>query len=90
MQHLVFFGGEQMTRAEMVSRLQQTARATGHSNPQALVDRYLQGWERGLTCADHAELWWQEQGKELPPRHTPEWTRMYEAWHDFAFKQFKE
>jgi hypothetical protein len=90
LEHIVSFGGERMTRGEMIRHLHQTARATGHLNPQLLVDRYLQGWEAGLTLADHAELWCQEQGRKLPPRHTPEWTAMYEAWHAFAFRDFKE
>jgi hypothetical protein len=90
LEHIVTFGGERMTRGEMIRRLQQTARATGHPNPQILVDRYLQGWEAGLTLADHAELWCQEQGRKLPPRCTPEWAAMYEAWHSFAFRDLRE
>jgi hypothetical protein len=90
LQHVVTFGGERMTRGEMIRRLRQTARDTGHPNPRLLVDRYLQGWEAGLTLADHAELWCQERGGEPPPRCTPEWTAMYEAWHSFAFRDFKE
>jgi hypothetical protein len=90
LQHIVNFSGERMTRGEMIRRLQETARATGHPRPQLLVDRYLQGWEAGLTTGDHAEQWWQEEGKELPPRQTQEWTTMYEAWHAFAFRDFKE
>lgn len=89
LQHIVNFGGERMSRGEMIRRLQETAKATGHPTPQLLVDRYLQGWEARLTCSDHAELWWQEQRKELPARHTPEWTAMYEAWHTFAFQDFR-
>ena len=26
-----------------------------------------------MKLADHAELWWTKQGKELPARGTPEW-----------------
>ena len=89
LQHIVTFGGERMTRGAMIRSLQKTARATGHANPQLLVDRYLQGWEAGLKLSDHAELWCQEQGMELPPRNTPEWTAMYEEWHKFAFEKFK-
>jgi hypothetical protein len=44
LEHIVSFGGERMTYGEMIRRLQQTARATGHPKPQLLVDRYLQGW----------------------------------------------
>lgn len=88
LQHIVTFGGERMMRGEMIRRLERTARATGHPHPQVLVDRYLQGWEAGLTLADHAELWCQEQERALPSRNTPEWTAMYEAWHAFAFQDF--
>jgi hypothetical protein len=90
LEHIVSFGGECMTYGEMIRRLQQTASATGHPKLQLLVDRYLQGCEAGLILADHAELWRQEQGRKLPPRYTPEWTAMYEAWHTFAFRDFKE
>jgi len=90
LQHVVTFGGERMTRGEMIRRLQKTAKTSGHPNPQLLVDRYLQGWEAGLTLADHAELWCQEQGRKLPPRGTKEWTVMYETWHAFAFGSFRE
>ena len=89
LQHIVTYGGERMTRGKMIRRLQKTARATGHPNPQVLVDRYLQGWEAALTLADHVELWWQEQGRKLPPRSTPEWSAIYEEWYTFAFKHFK-
>lgn len=43
---------------------------------------------RELTNADHAEIWWKEQGKEVPPRdlwgdyidkNSP-WQKMYRAW----------
>jgi hypothetical protein len=88
LQHIVTFGGERMTRGKMIRRLQKTARATGHATPKILVDRYLQGWEAGLTLADHAELWCQEEGRNLPPPNTPEWTAMYETWHAFAFRDF--
>ena len=49
-----------------------------------------------MTLAEHAEAWWAEQGKTVPPigedfdgMHTstcsPEYQVMYEAWIDFAF-----
>ena len=87
LRHIVTFGGERTSRGEMIRRLEKTARATGHPSPQVLVGRYLQGWEAGLTLADHAELWCQEQGRTPPLRNTPEWTAMYEEWHAFAFKE---
>lgn len=89
MRHVVNFGGERMTRGEMIRRMKQAAEASGDRNPQLLVDRYLQAWEAGLTLADHADLWWQEQGRKLPPSNTVEWTAMYEAWHTFAFASFR-
>jgi hypothetical protein len=41
-----------------------------------------------LTLADHAELWWKEQGNIIPERNTKEWQLMYEAWIEFAFQGF--
>lgn len=42
-----------------------------------------------MTLADHAEAWWAEQGKAVPSnRESPEWQKMYLAWHTFAFKDF--
>ena len=41
------------------------------------------------TLAQHAEEWWVEQGNEVPALNTPEWLRMYEAWHDYAFETEK-
>jgi len=41
-----------------------------------------------MTLADHAEAWHKEQGKEVPKRGTPEWDKMYENWHSFAFRDF--
>lgn len=41
-----------------------------------------------MTLAEHAELWWTEQGKEVPPADTPEYQAMYEEWHAFAFMDF--
>ncbi len=38
-----------------------------------------------MKLADHAELWWTKQGKELPARGTPEWKAMYETWANWAF-----
>jgi len=38
-----------------------------------------------LTLADHAELWFAEQGNVIPDRGTPEWQTMYEKWVEFAF-----
>lgn len=40
-----------------------------------------------MTLAEHAEAWWREQGKEVPPnRQSPEWETMYLAWWKFAFE----
>lgn len=39
-----------------------------------------------MTFAEHAEAWYQEQGREVPPRNTPEWKKMYEDWHTYSFK----
>jgi len=39
----------------------------------------------GMTLAEHAEAWWKEQGKEVPPRGTEEWQEMYETWVEWAF-----
>lgn len=41
-----------------------------------------------LRLCDHAELWWREQGKTVPPEDTPEWDAMYEEWIEFAFEGF--
>lgn len=40
-----------------------------------------------LTLAQHAEAWWNEQGKTVPPSNTPEWEAMYEKWIEYAFQQ---
>ena len=42
------------------------------------------------TLADHAEAWWREQGKVVPPKNTEEWDDMYRQWVDFAFADFRE
>ena len=41
-----------------------------------------------MTLADHAEAWWKEQGKIVPPIDTPEYEEMYQRWHTFAFQDF--
>lgn len=41
-----------------------------------------------LTLADHAEAWTRKQGQPVPPRKTPAWQAMYEAWHAYAFAGF--
>lgn len=43
LQELVDYGGQTVTRGAMIRDLQKVAASTGHPNPQALVDRYLQG-----------------------------------------------
>ena len=40
-----------------------------------------------MTLAQHAEAWWREQGKEVPPRDTREWQEMYEQWVAWAFNK---
>jgi hypothetical protein len=89
LEHIVTFNGKRMTRGQMIRRMQIIASETGHPDPQILVDRYLRDWEARLTLGDHAELWWQEQGRKLPARNTPEWVAMYKAWHKFAFQGFR-
>ncbi len=42
-----------------------------------------------MKLADHAELWWTKQGKELPARGTPEWQAMYETWATWAFSDLR-
>lgn len=42
-----------------------------------------------LTFAKHAEIWWEEQEKIVPPdRNSQEWRDMYEKWIEFAFQDF--
>jgi hypothetical protein len=43
-----------------------------------------------MTLADHAEAWWQEQGKEVPVRNTDQWQQMYETWVEWAFSDLHE
>ena len=43
-----------------------------------------------LTLGDHAELWWQEQGNEVPARNTDAWREMYERWATWAFADLRE
>jgi hypothetical protein len=45
---------------------------------------------RERTLNDHAESWAREQGREIPPRGTPEYEALYNDWIDFAFKDFRE
>jgi hypothetical protein len=42
----VNYGGLIVTRGEMIADLTRIAEASGHPNPQALVSRYMQGFER--------------------------------------------
>ncbi len=42
-----------------------------------------------MTLADHAEAWWRENGRTLPPRGTAEWQAMYETWVDWAFADLR-
>ncbi len=38
-----------------------------------------------MTLADHAEAWWQEQGKRVPRQDTKAWRKMYERWVAWAY-----
>ena len=46
--------------------------------------------KKELTLADHAELWWGEQGKVVPEKNTEEWEIMYEKWINWAFEGFRK
>jgi len=41
-------------------------------------------------AAEHAEAWWQEQGKTVPPKDSPEYEIMCHQWRSFAFADFRE
>ena len=40
-----------------------------------------------MTLAEHAEYWWRQEGKEVPPRGTDQWQAMYETWVNWAFSK---
>lgn len=49
-----------------------------------------------LTLADHAEIWWYEQGNDIPEQAiwegeevfpNPDWDIMYSKWIAFAFNK---
>ena len=42
-----------------------------------------------MTLAEHAEAWWREQGKDVPPRGTAQWRTMYETWVEWAFSDLR-
>ena len=42
------------------------------------------------SLPDIAEDWAKSEGREVPPRGTPEWQAMYEAWVNYAFAGFAE
>ena len=42
-----------------------------------------------MTLAEHAEAWWQGQGKVVPAKDTFEWWKMYGEWAAFAFGEEK-
>ena len=42
------------------------------------------------TLADEAEAWARENAREIPPRGTPEWRELYQAWVDFAFARLHD
>ncbi len=37
-----------------------------------------------MTWAEHAERWWKEQGKTVPPKDTKEWDSMFFLWYKYA------
>jgi hypothetical protein len=45
--------------------------------------------ENAMTLAEHAEAWWREQGKVVPPPDSAEWQTMYEEWVEFAFSDMR-
>ena len=51
-----------------------------------LVDKQSHFGSGGISMMDHAEMWWYEQGKDIPERDTEESQTMYESWVEFAFK----
>lgn len=46
MNEVIDYGGEQITRAEAIRRLDKAARSTGHANPRLLVDRWLFAYDQ--------------------------------------------
>ncbi len=56
---MVNFGGETMTYGEMVKQLHSIAEASGHPDPQVLVSRYLQGFDR--SCGSCRQVWQAER-----------------------------
>ena len=36
-----------------------------------------------------AEDWHKSNGGTVPPRDSPEWIMMYEAWVEYAFRNFR-
>lgn len=46
-------------------------------------------WASTCTLAEHAEVWWRTQGKRVPPVESAAYEKMYAAWIEFAFADFK-
>lgn len=44
--------------------------------------------DKKQTLAIHAEQWYFEKGKIVPPRNTEAWNKMYAQWVAFAFQDF--
>jgi hypothetical protein len=42
------------------------------------------------TLSQHAEEWWDEQGKTVPEKNTEEYEEMYKEWVEYAFKGIGE
>ncbi len=56
-----------------------------------LKDKMVKEGSMNITLAEHAEMWWYEQGnKKIPTRYSTEWARMYAQWYEYAFKDFSK
>jgi hypothetical protein len=55
-----------------------------------LSDIFKAQGSTGIPLWYHAEMWWYEQGKDIPERDTDDWQKMYESWIEFAFADFAE
>jgi len=42
------------------------------------------------TLAEHAEAWYRERGRNVPPRNTPAWEKMYLRWARWAFARLHD
>ena len=55
-----------------------------------LSDTFKAQGSTGIPLWYHAEMWWYEQGNDIPERDTDDWQKMYESWVEFAFASFVE